>query len=230
MKLIKADRYLYLIWKDPRTRQNFAIGKLGKGDKYFFEYFDDVGKAEKNGWVKFEVFPDEKVYESDILFPVFASRLPDRKRRDIEKILDKYGLSTFDEFELLRKSEGRLPIDTYSFIDPIFPNDQTVQRDFYSMGVRYNTPCKGENCSLLPLINVGDELVFEKEPENKFDANAIKVQTPVGDVLGYVPRYYNESILERLEKNMTYSCKIIEINTSQDCSECIMVRLNMPQE
>ena len=228
--MVKADRYLYLIWKDPQTRQNFTIGKLGKGDKYFFEYFDDVGKAEKNGWVKFEVFPDEKVYESDILFPVFASRLPDRKRRDIEKILDKYGLSTFDEFELLRKSEGRLPIDTYSFIDPIFPNDQTVQRDFYIMGVRYNTPCKGENCSLLPLINVGDELVFEKEPENKFDANAIKVQTSAGDVLGYVPRYYNESILERLEKNMTYSCKIIEINTSQDCSECIKVRLNMPKE
>lgn len=228
--MTKKDKCLYLIWKDPQTRQNFTIGKLGSGSKYSFEYSDDVGKAENNGWAKFEVFPEEKVYESDVLFPVFASRLPDKKRRDIDKILAKYGLSTFDEIELLRKSEGRLPIDTYSFIDPIFPTDQTVQRDFYIMGVRHHALCKGEDCSLLPLINIGDELIFEQEPENKFDVNAIKVQTHTGDVLGYVPRYYNEAILERLKKDMTYSCKIIEINLFQDCSECIKVRLNMPKE
>ncbi|MBO5376986.1 MAG: DNA-binding protein [Ruminiclostridium sp.] len=228
--MTQKNRYLYLIWKDPLTRQNFTIGKLGSGSKYFFEYAADIGKAEKNGWTKFEVFPEEKLYESDALFPVFASRLPDKKRRDIDKILEKYGLSTFDEFELLRKSEGRLPIDTYSFIDPIFPDDQTVQRDFYIMGVRHHALCEGKDCSLLPMINVEDELIFEKEPENEFDINAIKVQTSAGDILGYVPRYYNEAILERLKKSMTYSCKIIDINRSQGCSECIKVRLNMPRE
>ena len=102
--MTQKDKYLYLIWKDPQTRQNFTIGKLGCGLKYSFEYSEDVGKAEKNGWTKFEVFPEEKVYESDILFPVFSSRLPDRKRRDIDKILEKYGLSDFNEFELLRKN------------------------------------------------------------------------------------------------------------------------------
>ena len=35
-------------------------------------------------------YPEERVYESDVLFPVFASRLPDRKRRDIDKILEKW--------------------------------------------------------------------------------------------------------------------------------------------
>ena len=228
--MTQKDKYLYLIWKDPQTRQNFTIGKLGCGLKYSFEYSEDVGKAEKNGWTKFEVFPEEKVYESDILFPVFSSRLPDRKRRDIDKILEKYGLSDFNEFELLRKNEGRLPIDTYSFIDPIFPDDQTVQRDFYIMGLRYNAPCKGENCALLPLIDIGDELIFEEEPDNAFDSNAIKINTLSGNLLGYVPRYYNEAILERLKKNMTYSCKIIDINPSQECSECIKVRLTMPKE
>ena len=226
-----TDKYLYLIWKDPKTRQNFTIGKLGRGAKYYFEYADDIGKAENNGWSKFDVFPEEKVYESDVLFPVFASRLPDRKRRDIEKILEKYELSSFDEFELLRKSEGRLPIDTYSFIDPIFPSDQSIQRDFYIMGIRYHAPCKGENCTLLPLINVGDNLLFEPEPGNQFDSNAIKVKTSAGDYLGYVPRYYNEAILERINNNFTYSCSIIEINRSpKSCAECIKVRLKMPKE
>ncbi len=86
------------------------------------------------------MFLEEKVYESDVLFPVFASRLPDRKRRDINKILEKYGLVEFDEFELLRKSEARLPIDTYSFIDPIFSADETVEREFFVMGVRHHSP------------------------------------------------------------------------------------------
>lgn len=224
------NNYLYLIWKDPQTRVNFTIGKLSRGAKYTFEYFGEVDEAEKRGWTKFEVFPEAKTYESEVLFPVFASRLPDRKRRDIDKILEKYNLSEFDEFELLRKSEARLPIDTYSFIDPIFPEEETVQREFFVMGVRHKTPCEGKDCSLLPKVNVGDELEFEAEPENNYDVNAVKVRTKSGEVLGYVPRYYNVAILDRLKNGMTYSCKIIDINLYQDCSECIKVRLNMPKE
>ena len=53
-----------------------------------------------------------------MLFPVFASRLPDRKREDIDKILQKYGLKEFDEYELLKKSGARLPIDNLEFIVP----------------------------------------------------------------------------------------------------------------
>lgn len=226
----RQDNYLLLIWKDPETRRNFSVGKLTKSTKYTFEYCSEYTHAETYGWSKLDAFPDDKVYESETLFPIFASRLPDKKRRDINRILEKYELVEFDEFELLRKSEARLPIDTYSFIDPIFSDEQTIQRDFFIMGVRHHAPCEGKDCSLLPNISIGDELIFEKEPENEFDVNAIKVQTYDDEVLGYVPRYYNKAILERLNKNMTYSCKIIDINLSQGCSECIKVRLNMPKE
>lgn len=226
----RQNNYLLLIWKDPETRRNFSVGKLTKSTKYIFEYCNEYTQAEAYGWSKLDAFPEDRVYESETLFPVFASRLPDKKRRDISKILEKYELLEFDEFELLRKSEARLPIDTYSFIDPIFPDEQTIQRNFFVMGVRHHAPCDGKDCSLLPVINIGDELIFEEEPENEFDVNAIKIQTYAGDVLGYVPRYYNTAILERLNKKMTYSCKIIDINLSQGCSECIKVRLNMPKE
>ena len=228
--MLKTNNFLYLIWKDPHTRSNFIVGKLSKNGKYTFEYFGDFGKAESCGWSKLEAFPKQMVYESDVLFPVFASRLPDKKRRDIDKILKKYELSEFDEFELLRKSEGRLPIDTYSFIDPIFPEMETVQRDFYIMGIRYHTPCKGENCDLLPKVTVGDELCFEKEPNNQHDPNALRILTQSGDLLGYVPRYYNLSIIERMDKDVSYICKVIDVNLSQDCSECIKVRLNIPRQ
>ena len=224
------EKYLYLVWKDPKTRSNFTIGKLCRSTKYTFEYDGDFGKAENYGWTKFDMFPEERVYESDVLFPVFASRLPDRKRRDIDKILEKYGLTEFDEFELLRKSGARLPIDTYSFIDPIFPEDTTVERNFFIMGIRHHSPCKGEDCKLLPNLKIGDELVFEKEPNNEYDPNAIRVLTQNKEHLGYVPRYYNVAILNRLNVGMSYSCKIIDINLDQDCSESIKVKLEMPRK
>ena len=49
---------------------------------------------------------------------IFSSRLPNPKRRDMDKILEKYGLAQYDGYELLRKNGGRLPIDTYEFICP----------------------------------------------------------------------------------------------------------------
>ena len=45
-----------------------------------------------------------RVYKSEKLFPIFASRLPDRKRKDIKMILDKYDLEEYDEYMLLKRS------------------------------------------------------------------------------------------------------------------------------
>ena len=227
---MENNKYLYLIWKDPHTRRNFVIGKLFHENLYTFEYCEDFREAEACGWSKFEVFSEEKTYESEVLFPVFACRLPDKNRRDIEKILKKYGLDQYDEFELLRKSGARLPIDGYSFIDPIFPDAETVERDFYVMGIRHNTPCEGKDCGLLPQVRIDDELKFERESSNPYDPNAICIKTMANEMLGYVPRYYNSAITDRLEKGMSYSCKIVEINYDFDCSECIKVRLTMPKQ
>ena len=228
--MLQADRYLFLIWKDPQTRKNFTIGKLSRNEKYHFEYCDTVADAESAGWQRLDAFPEIESYESDVLFPAFSSRLPDRKRRDIQKILEKYGLSEFDEFDLLRKSGARLPIDTYEFIDPIFPQEETVERDFFVMGIRHHAPCDGTNCALLPAIAAGDSLLLQEEPENKYDQFAIRVLTNQGIHLGYVPRYYSQAITERLKKGMTYSCRVLEVNPSTTCSECIKVKLNMPAE
>ena len=226
----QQNNYLLLIWKDPETRRNFVVGKLTKSDKYTFEYCNEFLKAEAYGWAKFDAFPDEKVYESDTLFPVFSSRLPDKKRRDINNILNKYGLASFDEFELLRKSEARLPIDTYSFIDPIFSDEEIIEREFFIMGIRHHAACEGKDCKLLPPLEKGEELVLEREPDNEYDSNAIRVLTRKNEFLGYVPRYYNVSVLERLDRHTTYACKVVDVNREQDCTECVKVRLNMPRK
>lgn len=227
---MSCNSYLYLIWKDPQTRRNFTVGKLCRGEKYTFEYCDEADEAVACGWNKLDAFSGKQVYQSDNLFPVFSSRLPDRKRRDIAKILEKYGLSEFDEFELLRKSQGRLPIDTYEFIDPIFSDEQTIEREFFVMGVRHTALCKGNDCHLLPAPAAGELLRLEEERDNPYDPFAIRVLTKEGVHLGYVPRYYNQAVLDRLKKGMSYSCEVVEVHPDGNCSECIKVRLNMPKK
>lgn len=226
--MLLNNDYLYLIWKDPETRRNYTVGKLTRGETFTFEYCEEATEAEHAGWKPLGAFPAYQKYSSEIMFPVFSSRLPDKKRRDINKILQKYGLHEFNEFELLRKSGARLPIDTYEFVDPIFAEDEVVEREFYVMGIRHHSACNGRNCAMLPTLKTGDLLVFEEEPDNKHDPMAIRVLTKEGKHLGYIPRYYNKAIIERLHNGMTYSCEVLEVNPSQSCSECIKVKLNMP--
>ena len=227
--MVPKSNYLLLIWKDPETRRNYTVGKLTRGDCFTFQYYGEAESAEEAGWKLLGAFPTYQEYRSNIMFPVFSSRLPDKKRRDIQNILEKYGLMEYDEFELLRRSGARLPIDTYEFIDPIPPDDTEVEREFYITGIRYHSACQGSDCGALPGVKVGDILLLEEEPENAYDPMAIRVLTQEKEVLGYVPRYYNKAILARLHVGMGYSCKITEVNANmRNCSECLKARLTMP--
>lgn len=227
--MVPKSNYLLLIWKDPETRRNYTVGKLTRGDFFTFQYYGEAENAEEAGWKLLGAFPTYQEYRSNTMFPVFSSRLPDKKRRDIQNILEKYGLMEYDEFELLRRSGARLPIDTYEFIDPIPPDDTEVEREFYITGIRYHSACQGSDCGALPGVKVGDMLLLEEEPENAYDPMAIRVLTQEKEVLGYVPRYYNKAILARLHDGMGYSCKITEVNANmRNCSECLKARLTMP--
>lgn len=111
--------YLYLIWKEPISSRNYIVGQLSKNSQYEFFYEYEVDEAIEKGFKLLIPFDSiDKVYKSDTLFPIFSSRLPDPKRRGIEKILEKYGLEEFDEYKLLKRSGARLPIDNLEFIDP----------------------------------------------------------------------------------------------------------------
>lgn len=221
--------FLYLIWKDPISRRNFTVGKLTKGEKYTFEYCEEYKSALEAGWSLLNAFPYDQSYESGTLFAAFASRLPDPKRRDIDDILKKYGLDKYDGYELLKNSSGKLPIDTYEFIDPIFPDDETIEKEFYIMGIRHYMPCSGKDCVLRSDLKIGDELSFSPEETNQYDQYAVSVHLQDGTKIGYIPRYYSKSVYQRLEKGMTYLCRIIELSPDHDCENCIRVKLTMPK-
>ena len=119
MSIRNGRDYVYLVWKEIDTRRQYIVGQLSKNGKFEFNYGFEVKEAISKGFKLLIAFDDiDKVYENDILFPVFSSRLPDRKRRGIEKILEKYGLDEYDDYKLLKRSGARLPIDNLEFIDP----------------------------------------------------------------------------------------------------------------
>lgn len=228
---MNKNNYLYLIWKNPSNRRNYTVGRLEKNENsYAFEYCNEYEEAQKDGWGLVQAFPEIKRYESEGLFPVFSSRLPDRKRRNIEEILRKYGLSQYDGYELLKKSGGRLPIDTYEFINPIFEDDGIVEREFYIVGIRHLSGCEGKACDNRPRLEETMELELLPEPTNEYDKYAIQVQTKKKELLGYIPRYYSQSVWNRLRDNGTYNCVVTEICDEKKCQQCVKVKLRMSKK
>lgn len=121
MSIKEGRDYLLLVWKEPETKRKYIVGELSRNGQFEFSYGYEVHKAISAGFELLIAFPDiNTVYQNDHLFPVFASRLPDPKRKGIEAILEKYGLTEYDSYKLLKSSGAKLPIDKLEFIDPIF--------------------------------------------------------------------------------------------------------------
>lgn len=221
--------YLYLIWKEPISRRNYIVGQLSKNSQYEFSYGYEVDEAIEKGFELLISFDDiDKVYKSDTLFPTFSSRLPDPKRRGIERILEKYGLKEYDEYKLLKRSGARLPIDSLEFIDPILKeHDGEIKRIFHIAGVRHYIGCNGDNCEKALHLEVGNRLNLELEPTNKFDINAIKIMDKENYHVGYLPRYYSESVAQYLKQGAEYECEVLEVNKNMECHECIKVNLEI---
>lgn len=221
--------YLYLIWKHPETRRQYIVGILSKNKLFEFKYDGEFKEAKASGFSGLIAFKNfEETYVSEKLFPVFASRLPDRKRKDIKKILEKYKIEEYDEYLLLKNSGARLPIDTFEFIDPIFSDEKEVEREFFIAGIRYyikkcDNQCNFENIQ----IDVGDDLVLKLEPKNKFDKYAVEIYNKDNVKLGYIPRYYSEQVTLNIKNDKNVVCTVIEFSPNSNCWECIKVKLKI---
>ncbi|MCI9020648.1 MAG: DNA-binding protein [Eubacterium sp.] len=216
--------YLYLIWKSGQSGRQYIVGQLTKNSHYEFRYCHEVKTAIDDGFVPLLCFPDlNKQYEDEKLFSVFSSRLPDKKRKNINDILKKYELEDYDEYALLKRSGARLPIDNLEFIDPILEGEKDLTRNFFVAGARHYLNCEGGDCVKAIEITRGDEVYLKKDSENKYDINAVQVLDGSGKILGYVPRYYSNSVAELLETKKNISCHVYNVDKSKNCNECIKV-------
>jgi len=223
--------FLQLVWKDPTTKRRYSIGELSRNGQFEFAYGFEVEKAIEVGFELLIAFPErEKVYKNDDLFPVFASRLPDPKRKGIEAILEKYDLSEYNAYELLKKSGARLPIDNLEFIDPIDFESGKLQRRFFIAGTGYFLGCAGENCENSVEVNLHEELDLVPDPKNEHDEYAVKIVNARGTVLGFLPRYYSKSVCLMMGSDAQITCRVIDINKDSKCLECIKVELTIEKK
>ena len=109
--------FLYLVWQCTSNGRQYIVGELSKNKQYEFCYCGEIEEAMRNGFKPLISFSKtDVVYRSEELFPAFSSRLPDRKRKDIDKILNQYGLIEYDAYELLKRSGAKLPTDNLQFV------------------------------------------------------------------------------------------------------------------
>ncbi|WP_047153291.1 HIRAN domain-containing protein [Aneurinibacillus tyrosinisolvens] len=217
---------LWLIWKDIVTRERFVVGILEwKQDAYFFRYLDNEGKnnlneAIKQGFMLLPAFPErDKEYVSEKLFQTFLNRLPNRKRKDVQRFFIEQNLPVdCSDFDFLKETGGRLPTDTLEFVEPlVFQTEEEFEIDFYVAGTRYYSIDEAE-MELTP----GSKLLFRLEPENEFDPHAIEIFTLSNKKLGYVPVFYSR-YLDLLVKNKQYTATVLMFNSEADYNEKLKV-------
>lgn len=110
---------VYLVWKDVNTGEKYKVAMLYKENKkYYFRYIlENVKQAQEKGFELLIAFPQiNAIYENPQLFAVFSSRLPEPTRPEIKEILETYGMTEYDAFELLKRSGAKLPTDNYEFV------------------------------------------------------------------------------------------------------------------
>jgi len=220
--------YLYLIWKCASNRRQYIVGQLTKNGQYEFRYCEEIEQALEVGFTPLVSFEKlDVVYKSEKLFPVFASRLPDRKRKDINKILEKYELEEYDSYQLLKKSGAKLPIDNLQFIDPILNYESNFEKMFYLAGVRHYLGCNGNQCKDAISVTRGDEVFLVHEATNSYDENAIRVVNEQQELLGYVPRYYSGAFVKFIEEGRIEECHVTNVTKENYCDECIGVLIKI---
>jgi hypothetical protein len=202
---------LWLIWQNEQTRQRYHVGNLVHHEGQYVFYYEKmrqrrgVREALENGYQLHLAFRDiNKVYVSDKLFGPFARRLPDHRRPDFLEILRAHGLSMdYTEMDLLRATGGRLATDSYEFVAPIYVYGDHFDFQFYIAGWRYY---EGEK--VINQLQVGEEVRFRLEPENKQDSKAVMVLTKQGHKLGYIPAFYSDFMFHIIENRHNYQATI----------------------
>ena len=63
--------------------------------------------------------------------------------------------------------------------------------------------------TVVETLSEGQVLSLEKDPQNKYDSNSVKILNETGEMVGFVPKQFNEAILKKFEKiSKKYTLKV----------------------
>lgn len=62
-------------------------------------------------------------------------------------------------------------------------------------------------------LSEGDILTLQRDPDNKYDSNAIKILNSKEEMVGFVPKDFNSAIVKKFEKvSKVYTLKVKNIH------------------
>jgi len=110
-----------------------------------------------------------------------------------------------------------------------------MKRSFYVAGVQFRP--RQEIDKAVREMKVGDRLLIEAEPLNKFDPNAVMIMyekesdTHIDNIfLGYVPKKFSSEVSAMLGIGAPVICTVDEVNPSAKTYEMIKVTVAIPVE
>lgn len=220
---------LFVAWRggDP---QNGVWGPVGRlefhSGIYRFSY--TRGAQTLTGFHPFQQMGDlNAVYESETLFPLFANRLLSDSRPEYDAYLCWGGFDPNNPPEpisILGVTQGIRQTDSVEVFPCPAPDiDGCYINRFFLHGLRWASPTALDRIARMKSNEV---LSLVPEPQNKFDSQAVAVQTADGEPLGYVPRYLARDI-GRLLSDCSYIKLFVErVNGDAPLQQRMLCRLH----
>lgn len=109
------------------------------------------------------------------------------------------------------ESATKLDNTIVDIVDSVKQNKSAFKINFAVKGLNYRSVDEQLSASKL---NIGDALILEKEPDNKFDEYAIKALTNNKIHIGYVERDYSKEVSNNLPK--LEKCVVSKIDSSRN--------------
>lgn len=187
-------KHISLMWRSSRGERRICIGNitvLGNGAisfKYDMQGVEEAKKIKSD----FSGYPGLALNtlehkDSEYLKNLFSLRLINLERTDRKELLDFWLLDdevAQDVIMLLAMTQGMSLADMFEFV-PHFQRDNTAKRPFVT-DLAALSVTKFDISSL----HNGLKLQFEREPDNPYDKNAVKVLYN-GQLIGYIKNGHN---------------------------------------
>lgn len=79
------------------------------------------------------------------------------------------------------------------------------------VGVTFNNPDGTSRQEILSKLNTNSLVMLEREPDNKFDKNAVKVVTMFGQV-GYIGKDYASILAEMMDAGHSFMATVADVD------------------
>jgi hypothetical protein len=204
---------LILAWQAPdhlKERFRWAVGEVkSTSDGFSLRYFAPGQEFENHnggrtfdqiialGYAGYAAFPIKVREHTSGVLEAFNRRLPPRGRSDFAEYMKHFRLkdySSLSNFALLGKTEATLPSDGFSIVDPLDGSASCCDLLLEVAGFRYYAKDLGNS------VSIGTMVEINTEPENKFDANAVRFSLN-GLTVGYVNRLQAPAFHQWIKNN-----------------------------